>query len=161
MSASSERAAFAGLVEGRTASSRPVDILPVQPVGRSAVREDLPDARRFQNGRKVVRHSVPDGGVGRAHNIARGDHIPERNVIRQKKRALFLHRLRHVRAEQRRHYPPEAVLRMPVKEHLLAGLYRGKRAEDQNARIRRIDRREGMAQRFHFHFNHLRRGNYP
>ncbi len=83
-----------------------------------------------------------DAAVRAAGDLAGGEHIPQRNAVREQHGFLFLNALRHGAAEHARHERPEAVLRMAVEEIDLPGLDRGEAAEDKYFRVFVIHRPE-------------------
>ena len=99
------------------------------------VCEDLPDVRLLQDAPKIVRHGVFDARIRRAGDLARGDHIPQRNAVFKQERALFRDRARRLLTAHRREHAPEAVLRVVVEKLPLARLDRRELAENQNAAV--------------------------
>ena len=115
------------LTEGRK------DIPIVTIKGLFAVAEDRGDRRGVQDHGKIVRHDVADRAVRTALDGTAADAVPQRDVIARKKGLFLGDRSGHNVLKNRGEHPPEAVMRMPVKEQLFPGFDRGKAAEDQNS----------------------------
>ena len=109
-----------------------------------SVAEYRGDRRGVENDRKVVRNNVADRAVRASFDGAATDAVPERDFVPFQERAFFGDAFRRFLSEHGGDDAPEAVLRVPVKEHLFPRFHRGKAAEDQNMRIRPVKRRDGM-----------------
>ena len=107
-------------------------MLLIELVGGSAVAENSADIRIKQNARDIVGNGIFDAAVARTRNLAGGDDIPQRDAACEQHFPLFADRFGERMFQNRRQNLPEAVLRMPVKESALPGLYRWEASEDKN-----------------------------
>ena len=99
--------------------------------------------------KKFAAAAPADGAVARALDLAAGDRVPERDVVRQRQPLLFLDRRRAFAAQHRRQHRPEPVLRVPVEKHRLPRLDRRKRAQDQNPGASVVQRRDRVVDPLH------------
>ena len=116
-----------------------------QASGGGPVQDDPPDRGPLrQKSRNVIVDRIFDLVVGRADDFAGRHHIPQREALPfQEFDLIDIRAAGQVgHAEHRRQKPPEPVCRIAVILLALAGHGAGKRAENQQARLRRSHRSE-------------------
>ena len=109
-----------------------------------SVAEDCGNRRFVQDDGEIVRNDVADGTVRTAFDGAAADAVPKRDAVSFKKPLFLRNGVRNGIMKNRGKNAPETVLRMSVKEHLLPRFDGGKTAQNQNMRIRPIERGKGM-----------------
>ena len=83
----------------------------------------------------IIGQDVFDGAIRASRDFARGDHIPEGNVMVKQQSFFVLNRLWLATAQHRRKNFPKTILRMPIEKGGLAGFDRGKATQNQHAGI--------------------------
>ena len=116
-------------------------VFAVEPGSCTAVGIDGSDVGGLQDAADIRWLGIADAAVAGAGDLTAGDHIPDRDMVREQHVALFIDRHRDCAAEHRREDAPETVLRVAVEKAGLARFYRRKTAQYKRFRFRRKDRR--------------------
>ena len=104
-----------------------------QPVARaSAVAENGTDIGGSKDFCQIVRLHLLNAGIRRTDNSTAADHIPQGNAVTEKHGAFFLHGNGQRFIQNGTQNPPEAILRVSIKERRLPRFDGWKRAENKN-----------------------------
>ena len=116
----------------------------VHGMGQRTVAGDVGHAAALQDRCQVIGLYIPHRAVGGAGDGTGRDRVPQRDMVREREGFFLLDRHRRCFIKEAREQRPESVLRVAVEEFRFAGFDRRKGAQNQQAALPVVQRRDGM-----------------